>query len=177
MFGRTSATSDDAGTLPQSSRDRKEALPRLGCPLPLHREVKSPSRNELENRGLGWDGVPFDRGTPLLTHLSAAVKQLREAEGRGESVAIHCSAGCGRSVRLPSQPHPCLLPSELSHRLRMQAAVVVTWLCARGGEGFDSAVARLAALSKTDGVRRQPLEVGEQALREACDALRGTAAS
>ena len=59
----------------------------------------------------------------------------------------------------------------------MQAAVVVAWLCARGGEGFDSAVARLAALSEADGVRRQPLQVGEQALREACDLLRGTAAS
>ena len=66
----------------------------------------------VQDRGLGWGGVPFDRGTPLLTHLSAAVKQLREAEGRGESVAIHCSAGCGRSVRLPRRPNPTRIVSS-----------------------------------------------------------------
>ena len=66
----------------------------------------------VRDRGLGWGGVPFHRGTPLLTHLRAAAEQLREAESRGESVVIHCSAGCGRSVRSPRRPNPTRIVSS-----------------------------------------------------------------
>lgn len=105
-------------------------------------------RQAVERRGLRWAGVPFSRERPLYFHLIAAARQLRDAERSGESVVVHCSAGCGRS-----------------------AAVVVAWLCGRGGEEFDAAVARLAVEAAAEGVQRQPLEVGERDLREACEEL------
>ena len=83
--------------------------------LRLYAELRGGSlQRAVQDRGLGWGGVPFDRGTPLLTHLSAAMEQLREAEGRGESVVIHCSAGCGRSVRSlpPRHPNPTHIVSS-----------------------------------------------------------------
>jgi hypothetical protein len=50
--------------------------------------------------------------------------------------------------------------------------VVVAWLCGRGGEDFSTAVARVVAEAELESVRRQPLEVGEQDLHEACEELR-----
>lgn len=103
----------------------------------------------VERRGLKWAGVTFSRDKPLLLHLIAAARQLRDAERCGENVVVHCSAGCGRS-----------------------AAVVVAWLCGRGGHDFETAVAQVATDAKAEGVQRQPLDVGEQDLREACEELR-----
>ena len=102
----------------------------------------------IEQRGLQWVSVPFIRERPLYLHLIAAARQLRAAERAGESTVVHCSAGCGRS-----------------------AAVLVAWMCGRYGTDFDEAVGRLAKEAELEGVRRQPMEVGEEELREACAEL------
>ena len=113
--------------------------------LRLYNHLDGGLRQAVEQRGLQWASVPFNRERPLYEHLVAAAQQLRTAERAGESTVIHCSAGCGRS-----------------------AAVVVAWMCGRGGESFDQAVSRLAKEAELEGVRRQPMEVGEHDLREAC---------
>jgi hypothetical protein len=116
--------------------------------LEMYDHLDGGLRQAIEQRGLQWATVPFVRERPLYLHLIAAARQLKAAERSGESTVVHCSAGCGRS-----------------------AAVLVAWMCGRYGTSFDEAVSRLAQEAEIEGVRRRPMEVGEEDLREACAEL------
>ena len=100
-----------------------------------------------ERRGLGWDSVVYDRDEPLVSHLSAALQVLLDAQRDGETVVISCS------------------------RQPLASAVVVAWLCARGREPFAGALARLEQAAAAEGVRWRPLDAGAEDLKAACATL------
>ena len=104
-------------------------------------------QSACERRGLGWDGVVYDRDTPLVSHLGSAVQVLLNAQRDGETVVICCS------------------------RQPLAAAVVVAWLCARGREPFAAALARLGQAAAAEGVHWRPLDTGEASLKAACAVL------